>query len=106
MNRCPDCVEEYRIGRWPLPCKGKGHEMAAGGDPHIHPSERVVVIRNPATGETRIPGRADRPIHEKYKRAGFTERVELETHSEVRKMEREKGLVHERSWYDPGGKGA
>jgi hypothetical protein len=100
---CPDCGERYRIGIWNFRCQGTGdHKLGPHytGDHNIHPSERVVMWRNPQTGETRIPGRADRDIHPKYKAAGFTERVALETHQEVRKLEKEKGLVHESSHYD------
>lgn len=99
---CGDCGKNIDIGDWPFACAGMGHQPGAffTGDASIHPSERVTLIRNPQTGETRIPGRADRPIHEKYRAAGFTERVELQTHAEVRKLEKTKGLVHERSHYD------
>jgi hypothetical protein len=68
----------------------------------IHASERVVINYNPATGEVRIPGRADRPIHPKYAAEGY-ERRELPHLSDVRKLEKEKGLVHEASNYDGSG---
>lgn len=60
-----------------------------------------MVIRNPRTGEERIPGRADRPIHPNYIAAGFTERVEL-THGDIKRMEKQ-GLIHEASNYDSNG---
>lgn len=65
----------------------------------IHESERAIVFRNPQTGEVRIPGRADRPMHPKYAAAGFV-REELPHLSDVRKLEKEKGLVHEATNYD------
>ena len=98
---CPDCGEPLRVGSYPFPCRGQGHNVAPR-DAAIHASEQVVVWRNPATGETRIPGRADRAIHIKYQQAGFTERVSLTTHSQIRQLEREKGLVHEPSHFDLG----
>lgn len=101
-DRCPDCRIEYVPGIWCFPCGGTGDHVLGAffrGDHNIHPSERVVLFRNPQTGETRIPGRADRDIHPKYRAAGFTERVALETHGEIRKLEKEKGLIHESSHY-------
>lgn len=101
-TRCPDCNTRYKIGIWNFPCKGSGDHALGSfykGDHAIHTSERVTLFRNPNTGETRIPGRADRDIHPKYKAAGFTERVQLEQHSDIRKLEKEKGLVHESSNY-------
>lgn len=100
---CHKCGTLYRVGIWCFPCNGSGdHELGAfyKGDHNIHTSERVTLFRNPHTGETRIPGRADREIHPKYKAAGFTERVQLETHQEIRKLEKEQGLVHESSSYN------
>lgn len=56
-------------------------------------------MHNPATGETRIPGRADRPIHPKYAAAGF--RYEkVDTHQQLRKLEKEKGVAHEASHFN------
>ena len=101
-DECPNCGIMYRIGIWCFPCDGSG-DHALGpfykGDHAIHPSERVTLFRNPNTGETRIPGRADRDIHPKYRAAGFTERVTLEQHSDIRKLEKEKGILHESSNY-------
>lgn len=105
LTHCPNCGIEYCTGIWNFPCKIKGdHTLGAfyRGDSNIHSSERVTLYRNPHTGETRIPGRADRDIHPKYKAAGFTERVQLETHQQVRALEKEKGLVHESSHFDSG----
>lgn len=104
-NNCPNCGIEYKTGLWNFPCKGDGdHKLGPfyRGDSNIHTSEQVKLLYNPTTGETRIPGRADREIHPKYRAAGFTEYKNLETHQQVRQLEREKGLVHESSWYDTG----
>ncbi len=88
---------------WTLPCKGTGdHQLGSffKGDHSIHPSERVKLLYNPSTGETREPGRWDRPIHPKYVEAGFTQYKELEHHHEIRAYEKEKGLIHESSHYN------
>lgn len=63
----------------------------------IGPAERVKVLTNPRTGETRVEGRTDRPIHPKYHAAGFTERQELSTIPAIRRFEKQKGLAHEAS---------
>lgn len=100
---CPDCSTPYRIGIWNFPCKGSGDHALGSfykGDHAIHPSERVKLLYNPTTGETRAPGRADRPIHEKYIAAGFTQYKDLETHQEIRQYEKEKGVIHESSNYN------
>lgn len=101
---CEDCGKTIDIGEWPFPCAGMGHEPGAfwTGDAAIHASERTVIYRNPQTNETRIPGRADRPIHPKYQAAGFTERVELSNVPEIRRYEKATGKVHEASNYDKG----
>ena len=102
---CPNCSTPYRIGIWNFPCNGSGdHKLGTfyTGDSNIHSSERVKLLYNPTTGETRPPGRTDRPIHEKYQAAGFTEYKELPTHQDIRKLEKEKGWVHEASNFDFG----
>ena len=102
---CPDCSTPYRIGIWNFPCKGSGdHKLGTfyTRDSNIHPTERVKLLYNPSTGETRTPGRTDRGIHPKYQAAGFTQYKELETHQEIRKLEKEKGLRHEASNFDFG----
>lgn len=101
---CPDCGHTPGIGEWPLRCKGSADGHALGRfwkqDASIHQSEKVVVFRN-AQGEVRIPGRADRPMPEKYAAAGFV-REELSSVAEIRKVEKQKGLIHESSNYDSG----
>lgn len=67
----------------------------------IHPSERTVIYRNPKTGEHRTPARNDLPMPEVYRRQGYV-REELATHRDVRHFQKETGLIHERSHYDPG----
>jgi len=96
MN-CPDCGHELAIGDWPFRCWGVGdHDVrfqhsTAG----IHESEKCHVLHNPRTGEIRVPGRADRPIHPKYAAAGF-EKVEMHP----RDVERRTGRVSEVLNYD------
>ena len=101
---CPSCGHDPILGEWPFDCKGYGHTLTrafSSGTP-VSANERAVVYRNPQTNEYRVPGRADRPIHPKYQAAGFTERVELGSGSEVRKFEKASGLIHEASNYDSG----
>lgn len=100
---CPNCGTIYHSGIWNFPCTGDGDHVLGSfytGPAKIHYSDRPVVIRNPQTGETRRPGRADRPIHPKYIAAGFTERVTLDTHQEIKRYEKDNGLVHESSHYN------
>jgi len=104
-DACPICGTPYRIGIWCFPCKGDGdHKLGTfyTRDPNIHSSERVKLLYNPTTGETRTPGRVDRDIHPKYVAEGFTQYKELETHQEIRTLEKEKGLRHEISNFDMG----
>ena len=100
---CPSCGYDPAIGEWPLDCKGRGHVIYKR-DAAVHTSERVRVIENPSTGEIRIPGRTDRPIHPKYQKAGFTQYKDLTTLQEVRQLEKKQGLVHEASNYDNSGR--
>lgn len=100
---CPDCKRLLGIGDWPFPCRGRGHDTKPR-DASIHARERVQLLVNPQTGETRVEGRVDRPIHAKYQAAGFTERRELTTLAEVRRYEKERGMVHEASNYDNSGR--
>lgn len=89
------------IGDWPFCPHGIPGPFFTG-DSQIHTSEKVTVMHNPQTGETRIPGRGDRPIHPKYAAAGFEYR-KLDTHQQVRKLESEKGIIHESSSFDSPG---
>jgi hypothetical protein len=98
MN-CPDCGVYIGIGMWPYACAGLGHELGSfwSGDTQIHSSEKVVVYER--DGQIRIPGRADRPMHPKYKAEGW-ERRELNTMADIRRVEKLTGTIHERSQYD------
>lgn len=97
---CKECGKKLFLAAWPF-CP---HEPIQTRDALIHARERVQVLTNPETGETRIEGRVDRPIHPKYKAAGFTERRELTTLADVRRLEKEKNFVHEASNYDNSGR--
>jgi len=92
---CEDCGKSYGIGQWPH-CP---HDRVGSSDAQIHTSEKVTVYENPTTGEVRIPGRADRPIHPKYLAAGFTNRKTIDTHSQLRQLEKKTGTIHEESNY-------
>lgn len=100
MDICPDCGKNLEIGDWPLPCAGLGHSLHGTfwtGNAQVHASEKVVVYRGPE-GDVKIPGRADRPMHPKLAAAGYV-RETLETVSDVRRIEKETGLIHEASNY-------
>lgn len=100
MDICPDCGKHLEIGDWPFGCGGMGHELAGtfwGGNAQVHSSEKVVVYRGPS-GDVKIPGRADRPMHPKLAAAGYV-RETLDTVSDVRRVEKETGLIHEASNY-------
>lgn len=100
-NLCPDCNSVIEIGDWPFPCGGRGHVVGPffTGDSQIHSSDRVHVDYNPRTGDVRIPGRNDRPIHPKLAAEGY-ERKQLTSHAQIRDVERKNGLIHEASNYN------
>lgn len=105
MTICDRCGKPFRLGDWPICDDGSGkhgHSRGHGGTfiQAIHPRERAVIYRNPATGEIRTPPRADTPMPETYKAAGF-ERVEIDTHQRRRELERE-GHMMEAAYYDNG----
>ena len=95
-DQCPDCGQILEIGDWPFPCKGRGHILGSfyRSDAQIHSSEKVVVYENPATGDMRVPGRGDRPIHPKLAAAGYVRKT-LDTISDVHALEKKNGLIHE-----------
>jgi hypothetical protein len=64
----------------------------------VHASERAVVYYNPQTGEHRTPARADQPVPEVYAKQGFERREILSMGA----WEKESGVVHEASNYNPG----
>lgn len=98
---CTDCGIHIEIGMWPLACAGMGHELGSfwQGDSNLHTSEKVVVYEHSKTGDLRIPGRGDRPIHPKLAAAGYERKV-LDTVGQVREVEKKKNLIHERSNYN------
>lgn len=97
---CMRCLRMLKIGDWPY-CP---HGHVKPRDASIHARERVQLLVNPQTGETRVEGRVDRPIHPKYQAAGFTERRDLTTLADVRRYEKQQNLVHEASNYDNSGR--
>lgn len=92
---CEKCGQPYTTGDWPYCPHGKPH----GGSllEAIHPSERPVVLKNPRTGEVRIPP-VDGPIHPKYAKQGYV-REELRTFQELKTFEKTTGRIHEASNY-------
>lgn len=98
---CPDCGHSYYIGMWPFPCGGRGHELGSfwSGDSAIHTSEKTVIYENPRTGDIKIPGRGDRPLHPKLAAEGYQRRT-LDTITQVRELERKKNVISERLNYN------
>ncbi len=93
---CESCGKSYGIGQW-FACP---HERVTRVDAQIHASEKVTVFANPTTGEVRIPGRGDIAINPKLYNAGFTERRTIDTHSQLRGLEKQTGTIHEGSNYN------
>lgn len=97
---CPDCGIEPVIGQWPMRCYGAGHELGSfwRGDAQIHVSQKVVVLENARTGDIKIPGRGDRPVHPKLVAEGYKRRI-LDTPAEIREVERKTKTMHEAGNY-------
>jgi hypothetical protein len=93
---CEDCGKAYGVGQWPH-CP---HGRVTPIDAQIHSSEKVTVFANPTTGEVRIPGRGDIAINPKLAAAGFTERRTIDTHTQLRGLEKQTGTIHEVSNYN------
>lgn len=94
---CAQCGFLVGVGDWPH-CP---HGGLYGRDASIHATERVVVYENTQTGEVRVPGRGDRPMHPKLVKAGY-ERREYTNLAEIRRLEKRKGYVHEATNYNRG----
>ena len=89
----------------------RGHRNN-GGSPHcavcgtsriekhaqVHEKERAVVYYNPLTGEHRTPPRADMPMPAVYAQQGYERRDILN----MTQYERETGVVHEATNFNPG----
>jgi hypothetical protein len=69
----------------------------------VHSSERIVVFRNPQTGEVKYPGRNDQPMPDRYRHQGY-ERVELSTLHDATRFEKQHGVFNEVLHYDSNGK--
>lgn len=67
-----------------------------------HKSELAVVFRHPVTGSTAYPGVNNRPMPERYRRAGY-ETVELNSLSKLDKFCKEKNLINEAANFDRSG---
>jgi hypothetical protein len=98
-NRCDHCGKELVIGDFPFCPHGIPH--GGIGIQAIHSSERSVIYRNPRTGEHRTPARADQPVPEVYAKQGYV-REELSTPAAIKRFEKEAGVLHERTHYNPG----
>lgn len=100
---CPSCSKPLEIGDWPW-CDGSGeHRPRKSLDPNIHTSERVLVYEDPKTGKITIPPTSDRStlINQKNERFGLVPRY-LETHQQIRSVERTNGVIHEKREYSEG----
>lgn len=64
---------------------------------------KAMVLRNPRTGEVRVPGRTDRAINPKHIQQGFTEQVTIDSGRDMINFEKKTGLVHEDSSYNNSG---
>ena len=103
MTACPNCGDVLEIGSWPY-CGPGGHaSIYRQQATTVHPNERTVVYENPATGQVRYPGRADRAIPERYAKQGFV-RKEFETRRSLEQFEKKHNVVNERMWFDSNGK--
>jgi hypothetical protein len=94
---CNSCGRDVAVGEWPF-CPHGAPGSYWTGDAQIHSSEKVTILENRYTGETRIPGRADRPVHPKLAAEGYQYRT-LDSHMDIRRLEKEKGLIHEAGNY-------
>jgi hypothetical protein len=96
-TRCDECNEILRVGDWPFcphgPVRGVLHS--------IHPRERCVVWKHPATGDIVYPGRNDVPMPSRYVAQGY-ERHELGSIRAIHKHEQEQGVHSEISHFDAG----
>ena len=79
MSVCAKCGRDFQIGQW-FDCP---HGRVTHRPPVVHQRERAVKYYHPEHGY-RTPGRADRPMPERLKQAGFTT-VEFPT---LRSLER------------------
>ena len=102
---CETCGRELQIGDWPY-CRGsqESHGAVFNGPTAAHPSERAVVWKHPVTGQVRYPGRNDVPMPKRYAEQGF-ERHEMPTLRDVHRLEKQKGVLNEKAWFDRNGKG-
>lgn len=78
---CPKCAEK----------------IGYHGGAYINSQEKVVVMRGP--DGVRFVQSADSPMAKRYAQDGFVAE-HLDSHSDIRKLERETGTLHERSHYD------
>lgn len=99
-NYCPDCNLLLIEGDWPF-CPHGAPGPFWLGDSAVHVSERAQCDFHPGTGEIRIPGRVDRPIHPKLAAEGYRRR-DL-TSSDIKHLEKNKGLIHEAGNYNRSG---
>ncbi len=66
--------------------------------------DKVVIYRNPETGEIAYPGRNDVPMPPRYAKRGFEEK-ELRSLAQVTAFEKEHKVVNEAMHFDSNGRG-
>jgi len=99
---CLECGHEIEFGQFPF-CP---HQEVHGNLSPLgmHHSEVTVVYEHPGTGKIRYPGRADKPMPERYAKQGYVKR-ELRTLREVDRFSKQHNVVNERAHFDSNGKG-
>lgn len=104
---CGAIIENYYASPWPPSLLHEdGGELQilwsnASGIAAVHPRERVVVWRNPRTGQVAYPPSNTAEMPARYRQQGY-ERIEMEHASEVEKFEKEQGVTNEKLWYNSG----
>lgn len=97
LEPCESCGGVMEI-RWDI----SRRPIAVAMNPTLHPSDRVVVYRNPKTGNIAYPGANNQPMPERYRKDGY-ERLEMTTANGVKKFCKENKVRNERLDFDSNG---
>lgn len=63
--------------------------------------ETAVIWEHPGTGDTKWPGRSDVAMPARYQQQGYVRR-ESRSDADYARLERDKGVLSERRWFDKG----